>query len=345
MTNQTSPNQPPNHSSDLLPRYLQAIGEHLPASNREDVLAELRANLQAQLDDRAEEINRPLTDADIAPILQQHGRPFIVAARYLPQQYLIGPALFPYYLMILRKASPFVLLACFLAHASTFVFSHSFTDLIRGFFLSLGQLLPDFILFLFWLTAGFVIAEYVLNQNGAKLSTLSWNPFKLPSLKPPYKGKSRATRIADLVFHIFWFFYVLEIPTHPFLILGPGELYLHLLSAKFAPIWHTFYIALLVVLVLQIIPKIFALNPTYDHWRVPFDLFTKLAGLGVTAILLSTRTYFISTNPAASQVMLTQVNYWINFSCRLVIIISLIGFLVEAWKHYAPNFRTSRLAL
>jgi hypothetical protein len=58
-----------NLNNDLLERYLQAIGEHLSTAAREDVLAELRANLQAQLDDRAEELNRPLTDADIAPIL------------------------------------------------------------------------------------------------------------------------------------------------------------------------------------------------------------------------------------------------------------------------------------
>ncbi|RZU38896.1 hypothetical protein BDD14_0200 [Edaphobacter modestus] len=32
---------------DLLERYLQAVGEHLPARGRADTLAELRANLGA----------------------------------------------------------------------------------------------------------------------------------------------------------------------------------------------------------------------------------------------------------------------------------------------------------
>jgi hypothetical protein len=52
--------------TDLLARYLQAIGDHLPAATRADVLAELRANLQAQLDDRAEELNRPFTESEVA---------------------------------------------------------------------------------------------------------------------------------------------------------------------------------------------------------------------------------------------------------------------------------------
>jgi hypothetical protein len=82
--------------TDLLARYLQAIGDHLPAATRDDVLAKLRANLQAQLDDRVEELNRPLTEPEVAAILKDHGRPLLVAARYLPQQSLIGPALLPY---------------------------------------------------------------------------------------------------------------------------------------------------------------------------------------------------------------------------------------------------------
>jgi hypothetical protein len=33
---------------DLLERYLQAVGQHLAAGTREDVLAELRVNLLAE---------------------------------------------------------------------------------------------------------------------------------------------------------------------------------------------------------------------------------------------------------------------------------------------------------
>jgi hypothetical protein len=33
---------------DLLERYLQAVGEHLPARSRADTLAELMANLEAR---------------------------------------------------------------------------------------------------------------------------------------------------------------------------------------------------------------------------------------------------------------------------------------------------------
>ena len=34
------------------------------------------------------------------------GRPMLVAARYLPQQYLIGPGMFPIYWYTLKKSFP-----------------------------------------------------------------------------------------------------------------------------------------------------------------------------------------------------------------------------------------------
>lgn len=331
-------------SNDLLSRYLQAIGDHLPAATRDDVLAELRANLQAQLDDRAEALNRPLTDADIAPILQQHGRPFLVAARYLPQQSLIGPALFPYYLMTLRKVTPFALLACFLAQSSDLLYAHSFPDILRTVGLSFAQLFPDLVLILFWITLSFVIAEYVYNKNNAKLSIPTWNPADLPRLRPSINGKSRANRIADFIFHACFLLYVLAIPTHLYLFLGPGEIVLQQFSARFAPIWHTFYIAFVIVLIFQLAAKLLALNPAFDTWRIPFDLLTKLASLGCTAILLTTHTYLLSIDSTASHVMLQVANYWLGVSVRIAFLIGLAALLIETWKHYAPTLRSKTLA-
>jgi hypothetical protein len=330
-------------TTDLLDRYLQAIGQHLPTATRADVLAELRANLQAQLDDRAEELNRPLTEPEVAAILQQHGRPIVVAARYLPQQYLIGPAIFPYYLMTLRKAAPFVLVICFLAESSNLLAVHTAPELISGIIQSFFQLIPDFIFFAFWVTVAFAIAEFVYVRNHAKPFGSSWDPTKLPLIKPQFKGKSRAARIADLIFHCLWILYVLEIPSHPFLIFGPGSLYLRMLSATLAPAWHTFYILLIVLLVFQLATKILALNTSFDHWKSPLDLVTKLFGVATIAFLASMKTYFVSTSPAANPAALAAVNYWMSISFRIVLVIVLLQLLIEAWKLFRPALRTKSL--
>jgi hypothetical protein len=220
---------------DLLERYLQAVGQHLPPETRDDTLAELRVNLLAEMDARAEEMERPLTESEVAAVLQAHGRPIIVAARYLPQRYLIGPAVFPIYLYTLHKAAPFVVLLYFVARASTIIFSENAGSLWGNIVSSLLQLIP--VLLIFWaaMTMTFAILDFAKTQMGDCASWDAWDPAKLPALTRQKKEKSLASRIADLVVHCLWMLYVFAIPRHPFLVLGPGALVLRKLSAVLLP--------------------------------------------------------------------------------------------------------------
>ncbi|MEO6873065.1 MAG: hypothetical protein ABI233_12725 [Chthoniobacterales bacterium] len=66
----------------LLDRYLTAIKFWLPKKQRDDIAAELAANLQSEIEDRAAERGRPLTDEEVGALLKQHGSPILVASRY-----------------------------------------------------------------------------------------------------------------------------------------------------------------------------------------------------------------------------------------------------------------------
>ncbi|MEI9967401.1 MAG: hypothetical protein WDM87_01780 [Terracidiphilus sp.] len=87
---------------ELLDRYVQAVRKHLPWRRQDDIIAELRANLESQLEDKETELGRPLTKEEAEDWLKQIGSPIQVAARYQRQQYLIGPALFPTYSYVLK---------------------------------------------------------------------------------------------------------------------------------------------------------------------------------------------------------------------------------------------------
>ena len=87
---------------ELLDRYLQAVKKYLPWQRQDDILAELRANLEAQLEEKEEELGRPLTQKEAEEWLKHIGPPMKMAARYQPQQYLIGPELFPVYWYVLK---------------------------------------------------------------------------------------------------------------------------------------------------------------------------------------------------------------------------------------------------
>ena len=114
----TEPIYPPTTFALLMP-YLAAVGKHLPNHRKNDILAELGANLQAAMEDREEELGHPLTLEDQAAVLRAHGHPFEVAMRYQPQRALIGP-LFGVYWYTLKRATPLVVLVFAMTQAVLF---------------------------------------------------------------------------------------------------------------------------------------------------------------------------------------------------------------------------------
>src|ERR1700712_2289390 len=90
---------------ELVERYLRAVSPGLPKSQRQDILAELGENLRSEMEAKADELGRPLTESEKESVLQHFGHPLVVAGRYQPSRgtftfgrLFIGPELFPFYL-------------------------------------------------------------------------------------------------------------------------------------------------------------------------------------------------------------------------------------------------------
>src|SRR5579864_2924956 len=86
---------------DLLDRYLQAVRFWLPRAQQDDIVAELSEDLRSQIEEQEAKLGHKLNRYEMASLLKQRGRPSVVASRYLPQGYLIGPTLFPIYRRVL----------------------------------------------------------------------------------------------------------------------------------------------------------------------------------------------------------------------------------------------------
>ena len=97
---------------DMLDRYLQAVRWWLSGNEKEDIVAELREDLRSQIEEREGEVGRPLSDAEVGEILKRRGRPAVVAGRFLPQQYLIGPTVYPMFRAALKVAGIVFLVQC-----------------------------------------------------------------------------------------------------------------------------------------------------------------------------------------------------------------------------------------
>ncbi len=86
----------------LIELYVTEVGRRLPRRTRKDIEAELRSTLEDMLEDRSRTLGRPVDEAMVSDLLKEYGPPDKVAATYHPTQYLIGPRLYPFFLLVLK---------------------------------------------------------------------------------------------------------------------------------------------------------------------------------------------------------------------------------------------------
>jgi len=230
---------------ELLDRYLHAVKRHLPWERQDDIIAELRANFEAQLEDKEAELGRPLTKEEAEEWLKQIGPPIQVAARYQRQQYLIGPAVFPTYWFVLRLV---------LAWA-TVIYAIAKTLDIAAHGLGAGAIIAA-VAYLPWVllinaaivTLVFAAIEQASLRYPGKCAPFApmapaWSPAGLPPIEVDGENKPRsfAKALAEVIFGSLFLAWFLLVPHYPYLMFGPGAWYLASLPYKLAPVWWTFY--------------------------------------------------------------------------------------------------------
>jgi hypothetical protein len=320
---------------DLLERYLQAVGEHLPARGRMDTLAELRANLESQIEGREEELGRPLTEAEVAQVLEAHGMPVMVAARYGPQQFLIGPGLFPFYWYTLKRSFPLVIAAYAVVQVMTaIVNSNSGVDLGQRIGAALGHL-PG-VLLTFWgiMTLGFVAFEYAQGRLIPKMCLPKWTVKDLPPLEREGKRPSRVSGVADLIVSLLMIVWLLAVPNHPYLIIGPGTKLVHGMPFGLTPEWHIFYWQIVSLLIAMIPLKAAMLVPSLARVRGWLDLAVHALGILILVVMVQVRTYFVAGDSISAENLqsLAGINAGISLGFKVVLAISVVKFCWDLWK-------------
>lgn len=312
-------------SSDLLARYLHAVGFWLPRTNKHDILAEISEDLHSQIDDRAASLNRPLNDAEIAEILKQRGRPAIVAGSFLPQRQLIGPVMFPIYIFVLKIVGLCYLVPWLSIWLGFVIFNPSF--LIRhsgGIFGPLGTFWT--ILWTIFGSITFLFAVLDHSSNRAKFLH-DWDPSNLPKINTKKSQNKTWNAIAGIVFGFVGLGWLLAIRSHLFLVLGPAAIFI-----KFAPVWRVVYPWIIVLAVAGITENILRLVRSLPAWGVPvFKLSTLYINAWIIAKLLHTHSYFtVAAQSAAAWVPLVNT---LAYYCIIANAIGLIiAFVVNGWK-------------
>lgn len=190
---------------DLLDRYIHAVRFWLPRGQQDDVAAELGEDIRSQIEEQEGKLGRKLTELEVASILKGRGRPMLVANRYRPQQYLIGPVLFPVYRLVmivvaLCYAVPWTLTWISLVIFDPFYRSHFGAGATKVWSNFIGSILVA----LGAVTLIFVLLDRV--QPNLKFLK-DWDPADLPAVRDPNRisrVNSTVEIAANLVLAVWW---------------------------------------------------------------------------------------------------------------------------------------------
>jgi hypothetical protein len=177
---------------EFLDRSLQAVKFWLPKAQKQDIIEELSEDIRSQVEEIETELGRKLNEGEVETILKRLGRPVLVASRYSPQQYLIGPLLFPIYRFVLQLVALFYLVPWVLVWIGFVTLDPDYRARHAGWSL-VGELAA--LWGPLWLTAFFAFGA------------VEWDPSKLPAVRDPNQI-SRASSIFELaactVFCVWW---------------------------------------------------------------------------------------------------------------------------------------------
>jgi hypothetical protein len=257
---------------NLLDRYLQAVRFFLPRRQQDDIVRELSENLLSQMEDRAEELGRPLSEDEQADILRRHGHPMLVAGRSRSHQLLIGPTFFPIYVVALQAGLAIALLVTIIATTITsIVHGDPIRQSVAGFLAFPGRALMVFA----WTTLGFAALD--LAQSRLKLAH-RWDPRSLPKVVKPANLMSRGRSLCEFLLSSASAVWLMLAPWAPYLVFGPAAAFL-----EPAPIWRLAYVPLLLMTVAGAMLSF--INFARPYWTPARSLMR--AGIHVGTLLIS----------------------------------------------------------
>jgi hypothetical protein len=308
----------------LLDRYLHAVRNHLPADHQDDIIAELGEDLRARFDERQAELGRPLTEDEEAALLLPYGRPMLMAAKFRPAQYLVGPALFPYYWTTLRMAFCVVLIVIASLAVALAIAGRPFGDVLS--MLWKAPVNAAFQIFT-WVTLVFAVIQFTV---GRVKEWDRWDPRSLPPAAAPVRPASRVDVGLDLIFSAVFLAFWVALPRWDVLRTLTGS------GLEITPAWSDFYLPVLVLVLASMAAKsVVLLRPDWIRFRLLTGVAGTLASLIVLSLLLRVGDLVVASPPAVEHalVLVRLVNRALLVSFVVAIVIASVTTSLDVWRY------------
>ena len=170
---------------ELIDRYLNAVRFWLPRAQEDDIVAELSEDLRSQIEEREAGLGRALSEDELTEILKKRGHPMRVASQFLPQRYLVGPAMYPAYMVVVRLVILWILLPILVLIAAPIAITTAADPMAAGI-KAVWDAAMGCVFALGAITLVFAIVErYPIRELE------NWDPRKLPKMPArPFKSLS-----------------------------------------------------------------------------------------------------------------------------------------------------------
>jgi hypothetical protein len=169
---------------NLLDRYMLEVRNQLPRKLRADLEMEIRSLIEDTLEDRSQSAGREIDEDLVVEVLQEFGPPEKVAAGYLPEKYLIGPRLYPAFILTLRIALTVIVILALVGlgfnlgqnDGSLQSIGQTLLQAIGGLYSAVLQVLGIIV---------FIFAIMQWAQPNLSEKPRDWNPHKLKDVTQP----------------------------------------------------------------------------------------------------------------------------------------------------------------
>lgn len=303
----------------LLPRYIGAVKQYLPAAQQDDIVAELSDSIQSQMEDKETAVGRPLTLDEQSAIIKPFGPPLLAASRYVTPPSLVGAALLPYYWTALK-----ILLVVAYAFDIIWVFVTSLLGAPPQLGVLWGMVWGTLTSSVGIVTVVFGVMEFFQRRSHF---VERWDPKKLPPFKDPYTVP-RVSSIFELMINGLFVLFLLNLPNGlrgllSFTFFGPAAAGL-MVPFTLAPWWHILVPALLVASFAIIVTDCINLvRPEWGRLRAGVLVATNVMLLIVVGFIIPQRPYVVPAHGASHSPTSTAAVLVLNE-------LALIGFVICA---------------
>ena len=319
---------------ELIDRYLQSVKSALPKRQQEDVVRELTDEVLSRVEEKEDALGRPLMEDEQVALLKELGHPWLLASHYRKRRYLIDPALFALYWIVVRLVLVVMFVAMAIGAITMATTGHSLLASLGTFIAYPFAALKALAI----VTLGFMVLDILQ----AKCSFFErWDPRTLPKLnksqKRPSTFENAAGLILGAVFGVWWLVGL----KHQFWLLGPGAAFVRL-----GPIFQTLY-PLYVALVLVDITRhtIALLRPSLEWARTILRLLSRVINLLALYLLLRAPDFFVPAAGLDTKLYegLKGVNQAIHLGLTIAAVIATAQFAWDLYKTFIAGNRQQEI--